>query len=338
MKPLVSILIPAYNAGPWIAETIQSALSQTWENKEIIVVDDGSKDHTFDAARQFSSRGVRVIQQENQGAAAARNKALSLSEGSYIQWLDADDLLSPDKISRQMAVAEATHDNRLLLSCAWAGFMYRPSRAVFNPTPLWQDLTPAEWLVRKLGQNLHMQPATWLVSREITEAAGLWNTELKVDDDGEYFCRVLLQSSEVEFVPAAKVYYRASGSGSLSYIGLSDAKMASQLESLRLHIAYLRSMDDSDRARAACVQFLQNWIPFFYPSRPDLVKESERMAAELGGKLEMPALSWKYFWIKSILGWNSAKRAQLFLPRTKWSVIRFMDKALYRLGDRKGHI
>jgi glycosyltransferase involved in cell wall biosynthesis len=338
MKTLVSILIPAYNAEEWIAETLQSAVSQTWENKEIIVVDDGSKDGTFEAARKFSPQGVRVVKQENQGAAAARNKALSLCQGSYIQWLDADDLLSPDKISRQMAVAQDRQDNRLLLSCAWGGFMYRPKRANFQPTPLWNNLKPAEWLIRKLGQNLYMQPATWLVSRELTEAAGLWNTELKVDDDGEYFCRVLLQSSEVEFVPAAKVYYRASGSGSLSYIGLSDAKMASQLESMRLHIAYLRSMEDSDRARAACVQFLQNWIPFIYPNRPDLVKESERMAAELGGKLEMPALSWKYFWIKSILGWNSAKRAQLLLPRMKWSVIRFMDKALYRWGDRKGNI
>jgi len=216
--------------------------------------------------------------------------------------------------------------------------MYRSNRANFNPTPLWNNLKPAEWLIRKLGQNLYMQPATWLVSRELTETAGLWNTELKVDDDGEYFCRVLLQSSGVEFVPAAKVYYRASGSGSLSYIGLSDAKMASQLESMRLHIAYLRSLEDSDRARAACVQFLQNWIPFIYPNRPDLVKESERMAAELGGKLEMPALPWKYSWIKSILGWNTARRAQLFLPRTKWSIIRFMDKALYQLTDRKGNM
>jgi len=233
MKPLVSILIPAYNAEEWIAETLQSAVSQTWENKEIIVVDDGSKDKTFDAAQKFSSQGVRVVKQENRGAAAARNKALSLCGGSYIQWLDADDLLSPDKISRQMAVAQDRQDNRLLLSCAWGGFMYRSNRATFNPTPLWNNLTPAEWLIRKLAQNLYMQPATWLVSRELTEAAGLWNTKLKVDDDGEYFCRVLLQSTEVEFVPVAKVYYRASGSGSLSYIGLSDAKMASQLESMR---------------------------------------------------------------------------------------------------------
>src|SRR5580693_7854433 len=104
MKPLVSILIPAYNAEAWISDTLRSAIGQTWEPKEIIVVDDGSKDQTLAIARQFESKQVRVVSQENQGAAAARNKCFSLSQGQYIQWLDADDLLGPDKISRQMEV------------------------------------------------------------------------------------------------------------------------------------------------------------------------------------------------------------------------------------------
>ena len=89
MKPLVSILIPAYNAQKWIADTLRSALDQTWESKEIIVVDDGSTDRTLEVARRFEAQGVRVFAQENQGAAAARNKAFSLSRGEYIQWLDA---------------------------------------------------------------------------------------------------------------------------------------------------------------------------------------------------------------------------------------------------------
>src|SRR6516225_12133852 len=98
MKPLVSILIPAYNAQEWIADTIISALGQTWSRKEIIVVDDGSTDQTLAIARQFASKDVVVVTQRNQGASAARNHALSLSQGDYIQWLDADDLLSTDKI------------------------------------------------------------------------------------------------------------------------------------------------------------------------------------------------------------------------------------------------
>src|SRR3984885_14720915 len=94
VQPLVSIVIPAYNAEKWIADTLRSAIAQTWERKEIIVVDDGSTDQTHAIARQFEAQGVRVVKQENQGASAARNKAFSLSHGDHIQWLDADDLLA----------------------------------------------------------------------------------------------------------------------------------------------------------------------------------------------------------------------------------------------------
>src|SRR5215510_10877008 len=104
-EPLVSILIPAYNAGAWIDETIRSALDQSWARKEVIIVDDGSSDNTADIARRRECSFVKLIEQENQGAARARNRALSIAQGDYIQWLDADDLLAPDKITRQMRAA-----------------------------------------------------------------------------------------------------------------------------------------------------------------------------------------------------------------------------------------
>ncbi|HEX3627758.1 MAG TPA: glycosyltransferase family A protein, partial [Verrucomicrobiae bacterium] len=128
MKPLVSVLIPAYNAEKWIAETIASALGQTWPNKEIIVVDDGSTDRTLSVVRQFTSKSVNVVSQTNRGAAAARNKAYSLSQGDYIQWMDADDLLSPDKIARQMEAVEQFPDRRKMISCGWGSFYCRPKK------------------------------------------------------------------------------------------------------------------------------------------------------------------------------------------------------------------
>ena len=142
MTPLVSILIPAYNAERWIADTIQSALAQTWPRKEIIIVDDGSRDQTLAVARQFASGNVLVVTQRNQGASAARNKAFEICQGDYIQWLDADDLLSPDKIANQMAAADSCQDKRRLLSSAWAYFMYRPTRARFVPTALVRPDSP----------------------------------------------------------------------------------------------------------------------------------------------------------------------------------------------------
>ena len=330
MKALVSILIPAFNAQEWIADTLRSAIAQTWERKEIIVVDDGSTDQTLAIARQFESDFLRVITQKNQGAAAARNLALSLSRGDYLQWLDADDLLAPDKVARQV---EECRSKRILLSSAWGKFLYRHYRAKFVPTALWCDLSPTDFLLRKMGQNLFMQTATWLVSRELTEAAGPWNTQLLGDDDGEYFCRVLLQSDGVRFVSEAKVYYRASGVGSLSYIG-SDRKREAHWRSMELHIDYLRSLEDSPKVRDACLKYLHNSQIQFYPESPDIVQQAERKARELGGHLDRPRLSWKYSWIKASFGWGLAKRAGMFLPRAKWSLIRFWDKAFFCIEDR----
>src|SRR5208283_730258 len=142
MKPLVSILIPAYDAEKWILETIQSAIAQTWQRKEIIVVDDGSTDRTAEIARRFASKEVDVVSKENEGAAATRNHALRLSQGDYIQWLDADDLLAPDKIERQIVALREGDSKRILFSCAWAPFHYRTRLARFIPSSLWQDLSP----------------------------------------------------------------------------------------------------------------------------------------------------------------------------------------------------
>ena len=333
MKPLVSILIPAYNAERWIADTIRSALAQTWARKEIIIVDDGSCDQTLRVARSFTSNTVSVVTQENQGASAARNKAFQLCQGDFIQWLDADDLLASDKITKQMKAAEECQDKRRLLSSGWGHFMYRPAKTKFVPTALWCDLTPVEWLLRKWEQNLHMQTATWLVSRELTEAGGPWDMRLMGDDDGEYFCRVLFASSGIRFVPGARVYYRITDSSRWSYVGRSNKKKEAQLLSMRLQIGYLRSFEDNERTRTASVKYLQTWFGLFLENRTDLVRELQQLAATLGGRLEPPQLSWKYSWIQKVFGWKAAKRAGRYYNRCKSAAVRFWDKILFHVEE-----
>lgn len=327
-EPLVSILIPAYNAEEWIEDTLCSAIAQTWKNKEIIVVDDGSRDRTFEIASRYQSESVTVLKQANQGAAAARNTALRHSKGDYIQWLDADDLLAPDKIARQLEAGKRA-DVRALLSCPWGAFMYRAHRARFMGTSLWHDLKPVEWLYHKLSENIFMQTATWLVSRELTEAAGLWDTRLLGDDDGEYFCRVLLASDGVQFVPDAKVYYRTFGSNNLSYIGNNDKKISAHWLSMKMHIRYLRSLEESARVHQACLTYLRASLIYFYPERTDIVDEAEAIAQELGGNLGLPELAWKYSWIRWLFGWRLAKPAQRWLRRIRWSVQKRIDKMVF---------
>jgi glycosyltransferase involved in cell wall biosynthesis len=335
MKPLVSILIPAFNAQAWIGDAVRSALSQTWPNTEIIIVDDGSTDRTLTVAGEFASKKVSVVSQKNKGDVAARNRALALSQGDFIQWLDADDLISADKIERQVMASFEYPDPFTLFSSEWGYFAYRTGRASFSPTSLWCDLSPVEWLLRKMAQNLHMQTATWLVSRELTEAAGPWDTRLCNDSDGEYFCRVLLASNRVRFVPQARVFYRITPSSRVSFIGYSNEKKNARFLSMQLHVKYLQSLENSDRVRAACMAYLQNWLINFYPERPDIVEELEKLAASLGGKLEVPRLRWKYAWITPLFGLGLAKRAELFLPRLKVNLLRFWDRVMYSIEGRQ---
>ena len=336
--PLVSILIPAFNSADWLAQSLESAVAQTWPRKEIIVVDDGSTDATLAIARRYESPIVKVVSRFNQGAAAARNAAFALSQGDYVQWLDADDILAPQKVASQITALQKVSDPRTLASGPWGYFFYRHQQAKFHPTALWNDLSPVEWLLRKMGQNLHMQTATWLVPRGVATVAGPWNTQLLGDDDGEYFCRVLMASAGVKFVPEAKVFYRRARGTSLSYIGHSSRKIEAQFHSMEMHINYLRSLEDSPRVQAACIAFLQTWLLHFYPERLDIVRRAEALAAQLGGHLEPPRFSWKYAWLVAMGRPDLAKRALVFSRNLRTTATRWLDRVLLeveRVGRRR---
>jgi len=333
MAHLVSILIPAYNAEKWIGDTIQSALNQTWPRKEIIIVDDGSRDNTLRIARAFESASVKVETQKNRGASAARNHALSLAQGNYIQWLDADDLLAPDKISLQLKYVESSRNERIPLTSSFGVFYYRKEKAAFQPHSLWQDLDPVEWLLRKFNENLWMTPSTWLISRELTERAGPWNEKLTLDDDGEYFCRLVASSEQIMFVKEAKSYYRQWSLGSLSRTKSYDA-CNSLLLSLTLSIGYLRSLEDSDRTRKASLKLLQTWSHYFYPEKQELVNRMNAFAKELHGELLPPDLGWKYSFIKTILGWQAAKETRDIARKIRLSSSISWDKLMYNLSPK----
>jgi len=310
LGPLVSILIPSYNAEPWIAETLTSALAQTWVNIEIIVVDDGSTDHTLAAARKFASTRVQVISQPNGGASAARNRALKAAQGNYIQYLDADDLLEPDKIERQLELLVNGNPD-WIASGAWARFFDHPSRSQFVPQMLWTDAAPVDWLVTAWTHHLMMHPAAWLVPRHISERAGPWDETLSLDDDGEYFSRVILASSMIKFCAAVKTYYRSGMAASLSGRRSPEA-LLSGYRSIELGCAHLLSQEDSARTRRTCAARYQRFIYEVYPAVPELMALAQAKVAALGGA-RAPVNGGPVFRLAaSVVGWKLARRLQLF--------------------------
>jgi len=329
MAHLVSILIPAYNAEKWIGETVKSALEQDWRKKEIIIVDDGSSDDTLKIARRFESKSVKVLTQENRGASAARNNALLIAQGDYIQWLDADDLLAPDKITWQIKEGGINPESRLLLSSAWGKFYYRKEKTKFIPNSLWQDLEPVEWLLKKFNDNVWMNPAVWIVSRKLTDIAGPWDERLTLDDDGEYFSRLIAASDRIQFVKQSRSYYRQGNTRSLSR-ATSDRACKSLYLSMSLNISRLISLENSQRTRSACLKLLQRWLIYFYPEQSVILEKANALAKELGGELLPPSLSRKYSIIRYFVGWKTTKKVQEVAPMLKMIIQRNWDKLFYK--------
>lgn len=313
MPALVSILIPCHNAAPWLAATLESALAQTWPDKEIIVVDDGSTDRSAEIARGFACRGVRVITQANAGASAARNAAWRASRGAWLQFLDADDLLDPDKIRRQVEFAALAGDG-LALAGTWHRFHARPGDLATVSQPLCADLAPVDWMVVKFERHAMMHPAAWLTPRALAEAAGPWDEALSLDDDGEFFSRVVFASRGVRCCREAVSFYRSGLPGSLSK-AKSERAWASAHRSLAQSTARLLQREDTPRTRHACATVLQRYIHEAYPRATACRGQAAAEVVRLGGSdLEPEGGPQFQFWRRCV-GWRLARRLQLLLSR-----------------------
>ncbi len=338
MSDLVSILIPAYKAEAFVEETIRSAQNQTWSRKEIIIVDDGSPDRTFEVAKRFESKSVKVVRQENGGAPAARNTAFSLAQGDYIQWLDADDLLHPEKISTQLLGADSGATSLTFQTCSWGKFFFDAKRTRFIRDTLWKDLGAIEWIVTKFADNVWMNPAVWLVSRKLTELAGPWDDRLarSGDDDGEYVCRVVGNSNGVRFSEEARCYYRIGTVGSLNWnMETREDSLQSLVLSLTLSVEHLLKLEDSERTRAASREYLQVFLQYFYGYDEKYYQQLRILAKDrLGFDLEQPDVGWKYRPLEAVAGKKFTRKTITNWRNTKALLRGRFERLLLVNGER----
>jgi len=194
--PLVSVIIPAYNAGAFIAETLESALGQTYGHREIIVVDDGSTDDTEKRIKPYLGR-IRYIRQENAGTACARNAGLLAARGDYIAFLDADDLWLPEKLQIQLQVAARHPESRMIVcdGVVFGDVRVATERLLKGPLAARLDREPSGELIGNFYRDLIQRnaiscPAQTLVSRAVVERVGLVMEGIQPCEDWEYHLRV----------------------------------------------------------------------------------------------------------------------------------------------------
>jgi glycosyltransferase involved in cell wall biosynthesis len=309
---LVSIVIPCFNSAPWLAETLESALAQTWSELDIVVIDDGSRDGSLDIARRYESRGVRVATQPNSGASAARNHGIRLARGDLIQFLDADDLLSPDKIAAQVDLL-SRHPAGSIASCRWGRFTADPAHATFVDHAVFRDFTPLDYLLAHTGSAAMMHPGAWLVPRPIINRAGPWDESLSLNDDGEYFARVVLASAGIVFSRTGASLYRSNLTGSLSR-QRSRPALESVFRSVALVAAHLKGANDSARVRRALADYWQRLVFELYPDATDLCNRAEAEVRRCGGSTVRPSLGTRQRLLSALIGWKLTRRLQRTLP------------------------
>jgi len=215
-QPLVSIIIPAFNRADIIQQTLDSVLSQTYHNWECIIIDDRSTDDTKKIMESYLLKDSRFkfIEKKDcqkKGASASRNIGLYNSEGKYIQFLDSDDLMHPEKIEHQVN-SLIQNDEFTIGTCKWDRIEISPLEIIkFSNKADYKDFTDTKEYFDIIGKyGGFFPPEAYLVSRKIIDFSGHWNENLSNNDDGEFFFRIISNASKIVFEEKSIVYHRKS--------------------------------------------------------------------------------------------------------------------------------
>jgi len=249
----VSVIIPNFNREVLIAETINNLLAQTCPPHEIIVVDDGSTDGSVEVVRSFGGR-VTLLQQSNQGPSAARNSALAIASGDFIQFQDSDDLFSLNKLAAQAKRLDESGAD--IAFGPWAHVSIRGRQVAFESCVLQQALPPQQlelfaWLLR--GWSTVFQ--SLLFRKTFLAAVGRYRTDVRYGEDMEFFFRLLSHSPRVTFTTDTLTLYRVDAPNKLSH----DAGLAKHRRETDW-AKCLQCMIKETKARGLKPDFMTRWI------------------------------------------------------------------------------
>lgn len=230
---LVSIIIPTYNRAHFLGETLDSVLTQTYTNWECIVVDDGSTDATNELMKSFCEKDSRFKYHHRpisrpKGANACRNYGFELSKGNYIKWLDSDDLLSSELLLSQVNLLSTNSDNKYTVATAkWNYFNEKIEDIKPKTKEINKNYGTGFDLIFDFGVfNSFLPPHVYLMHKNIIIKSGFWNEHLLINQDGEFFTRVLLNANNIVHAEKGMVYYRYLSNRSENVSSFSNTEKA----------------------------------------------------------------------------------------------------------------
>jgi len=313
LRPDISIIIPLYNAEAYIQETLRSVLSSKGVSLEVLVIDDGSKDRGAERVLEMNRSEVKLIRMPlNSGASAARNEGIRQARGRYLLFMDADDLIAPDKLRLQLNVLEE-HPGDLCFGNTvyfFDGENPEEKKPEAENVFYYSSDSPVDFMLHLYGVNGPggMIPVhAWLCPTKIIQQAGFWCEYLSLDDDGEYFCRVMLQAKKIHYLPEALGYYRKFS----NRVSLSRSTNKKALESAILAIDLKRAsleknMDTSDpRFGRVLGRLYMEAAIATWPVFPDLTRRCTEGAKSVGDTSYIPYLGNPILEkLRPIFGWK----------------------------------
>lgn len=312
--PLVSICMPAYNAARYIEEALDSVFRQSYQNIEVIVVNDGSTDRTADILAKMQHPALQVFHTANNGQCAAANLAYAKSTGQLIKFMDADDIISDNFLESQ--VKRIGNRNDVIASADWGRF-YNDDLNTFTlfKDSIKGDTKPIEWLVASFqNDSAMMQCARWLIPKPVLQRSGVWDERLSLINDFEFFIRVMLHAAEIRFAEGATLYYRSGVPTSLSALK-SRKGLESAFHSMDDGISYILAYENSPRTRLVAANSYQSYIYSFYPYQPDLLAIAEKRVRELGGATLLCYAGGLTLFFHKIIGWKLTRHIKLLFRK-----------------------
>jgi glycosyltransferase involved in cell wall biosynthesis len=212
--PKVSVVIPAYNSADYTIETVESVLAQTYKNREIIVVDDGSTDHTYDELKRFGDE-IKYIYKENGGACSARNLGIAMSTGEYVACLDCDDLWLPEKLEYSLFALEA---------CPEASFVFTRCFLIDAGGAVSGEVggicEAGQGAYKSILQGAAIPAPTVLIRKSYLDRVGVFDEQIFIPADRDLWLRLSRESTTC-FVDRPLSKYRMSSNYTLKNLDQS---------------------------------------------------------------------------------------------------------------------
>lgn len=304
--PLVSILIPLFNAKAYLKETLSYLRNQEYKNLEIIIVDDHSSDGSLSLVHELMQEDERIQLYTNtsKGACSARNYAFAKSTGKYVMFLDADDFCSPGKIAEQVRALSYSQPKTLVFSPLRilrdghiSPMKLRTiDKDYYHPTDLLIDM----WLP---GGGFNC-PHCYMCERELVDESGGWDESVLKNQDGEFFSRVISHADRVICVQKEYAVWRLTNTGISSTT--NETVLLSKLDTITKISNVILSRDNSERALEACAREYGNLAYFCQAHYPSLVPIISKAAQEKKLSLKLPDSGRLFCLLRPLIGWKYA--------------------------------